>query len=80
MWFNRCVLKNGTEGETNVIFTESQGRALRIKRAKLNLTKMKASQIIGISLKTYSRLEVGAWNANKEVFQKATTWLAEDFE
>ncbi|HDR6755645.1 TPA: helix-turn-helix transcriptional regulator [Bacillus cereus] len=60
--------------------TEDMAKALRVKRAKLALTKQQVQEQIGVSSVTYIRLERGNWNATKEVYQKVFSWLAKDFD
>lgn len=55
-------------------------KALRIKRAKLSLTKKAMAQRLNLSDKTYRRLEKGNWKANKATFLKVLNWLAQDYE
>ncbi|MDH6364708.1 DNA-binding XRE family transcriptional regulator [Enterococcus sp. PF1-24] len=62
-----------------MMITENQAQALRVKRARLNFTKKEISKIMKISTKTYSRLEVGNWNANRDIYEKMSNWLAEDY-
>lgn len=52
---------------------------LRRKRAKLMLTKSSASEIIGISRKTYTQVETGQLTkVTRTVYEKLVNWLLED--
>ena len=63
-----------------LIIDESIAKALRVKRAKLDLSKNELALKLGMSNKTYSRLERGNWLARKTIATKVLNWLAEDYE
>lgn len=54
---------------------------LRRKRAKLMLTKGEATEIIGISRRTYSLVECGELTKiSRTVYEKLVKWLLEEEE
>lgn len=63
-----------------MIINPETATALRVKRAKLGLTKRDTAKIIGVSIVTYSRLEAGGWKAQREIYQKVVDWLVKDYE
>lgn len=62
-----------------MIITNEMAQALRVKRAKLSLTKDQARKELGVSFVTYKRLETGNWNANQSIYEKVTNWLVKDY-
>ena len=54
-------------------------KAIRRKRADLALTKKETYEYLGISFKTYNKVEAGGVDVKNKVYQKITQWLAKDY-
>jgi len=59
---------------------ENTAKALRIKRAKLNLTKKQIANFLKINEATYRRLELGDVTTQKKIADKVVRWLLSNYE
>ena len=63
-----------------MLISEEIAKALRIKRAKLAMTKKDVAKHLNVSDMTYRRLETGNWEVRNTVYKKVMNWLVEDYE
>jgi len=69
---------NLERGEMQKI-TEEQAKAIRRKRADSKLTKYVVCKKIGITEKTFNKIENGDCFVKPTIYAKVMEWLAEDF-
>ena len=51
---------------------------VRVKRAKLSISKTELSEILGVSARTLAKIEKGNYKAHKRIYQAVVDWLLED--
>ena len=61
------------------LVTTEIAKAIRRKRADLQLSKFDACEEIGITPLTLRRIENGNYEVKNTVFEKLTNWLAKDY-
>ncbi|AJA55982.1 hypothetical protein [Lactococcus lactis] len=54
-------------------------KAIRRKRADLELTKKQVYTQLDISFRTYNKIETSGSRVKRSVYQKITNWLAKDY-
>ena len=59
--------------------TENQAKAIRRKRADLQLTKKEACNAIGIGSLTLNNIEKGDYMTKNSIYAKVMEWLAKDY-
>lgn len=62
-----------------MLITLSLAEKVRIKRARLQLTKKAASVQLGIQSNTLTKIENGNYDAPKRIYQSVMEWLVEDY-
>lgn len=66
------------KGGENMIISAEYAEKVRIKRAKLNLTKTELSKKLDVSRQTISKIEVGNYKAPRRIYQSVMEWLVDD--
>ncbi|HEL1705014.1 TPA: transcriptional regulator [Streptococcus suis] len=61
-----------------MLITLSLAEKVRIKRARLQLTKKAASEQLGIQSNTLTKVENGNYDAPKSIYESVMTWLVEE--
>ncbi|VRA00113.1 transcriptional regulator [Streptococcus pneumoniae] len=60
-----------------MLITLSLSEKVRIKRARLQLTKKAVSEQLGIKSQTLTKVENGNYDASKRIYESVMTWLVE---
>ncbi|BDS69359.1 helix-turn-helix domain-containing protein [Streptococcus pneumoniae] len=60
-----------------MLITLSLAEKVRIKRARLQLTKKAVSEQLGIKSQTLTKVENGNYDASKRIYESVMTWLVE---
>jgi len=63
-----------------MLVNNDTAKAMRIKRAKENLTKKQASKMLKVSELTYRRIERGEYKTQRAIFERLMNWLVQDYE
>lgn len=68
------------KGVNKMNLSQEMKQALRVKRARLDISKNEAAELLGINRLTYGQLESDRYNNNlhKGTFQKVAEWLAQE--
>ena len=66
------------KGETSLLITSTQAKAIRRKQADKKLTAKQAGEEIGVTQVTYRKIRDGG-EVKPSIYQKAMQWLAEDY-
>ncbi|MGV3353904.1 helix-turn-helix domain-containing protein [Streptococcus orisratti] len=61
-----------------MIITIEIAEKVRIKRARLSMTKTKLSEKLGIARQTLVKIEKGQYKCPKRIYESVMTWLVED--
>lgn len=61
-----------------MLISTSIAEKVRIKRAKMKLTKKDASKQLGIKSQTLTKVENGDYDAPKRIYESVMTWLVEE--
>lgn len=61
-----------------MLITLSLAEKVRIKRARLQLTKKAVSEQLGIKSQTLTKVENGNYDAPKRIYESVMTWLVEE--
>lgn len=67
------------EGGKMQNITKEQAKAIRRKRADVQFTKSMVCKKIGISEKTFNKIENGECLVKPTVYAKVMEWLAKDY-
>ena len=63
-----------------MLVNNDTAKAMRIKRAKENLTKKQASKMLKVSELTYRHIERGEYKTQRAIFERLMNWLVQDYE
>ena len=66
------------KGETSLLITSTQAKAIRRKQADKKLTAKQAGEESGVTQVTYRKIRDGG-EVKPSIYQKAMEWLAEDY-
>ena len=66
------------KGETSLLITSTQAKALRRKQTDKKLNAKQAGEEIGATPVTYRKIRDGG-EVKPSIYQKAMQWLAEDY-
>lgn len=80
--YNQFVLemrmKKG-KGERKMLITQEQAKALRRKKADLQLKNYELALEIGVASRTVPKILKGDYKAPKRIYASVMEWLAEDY-
>ena len=63
-----------------MLVNNDTAKAMRIKRAKENLTKKQASKMLKVSELTYRCIERGEYKTQRAIFERLMNWLVQNYE
>lgn len=62
-----------------MFITETQAKAIRRKRADLQMSKSDLAKKLGVTVPTVSKIENGNYKAPKRIYASVFNWLAENY-
>ena len=67
------------KGERKMLITQEQAKALRRKKADLQLKNYEFAFEIGVAPRTVPKILKGDYNAPKRIYISVMEWLAKDY-